>query len=547
MVAAALSEGLGLLLIIPLLAFTGSMNEASGDSLLISKLEAFAGRFELTPSFELVLTGFVVLIIVRQLVVFFEARLAADTRIEYVASVRKEFFSALGETSWRFLSGRRQDQLGQILLADSWRVGEAALRLVRILSGSILLLANTAVAILVSPAVSGAVLGSILVITLLFSNRLHEVQEQGRAVGKIQDNVYRLVENYLENIRAAKMAGATHQIQMDFAQSIDHLSDRLSAFVRDSELVKMSLQITAAIAIAVALLVAVSVLQVSGPELLLLIFITARFIPRVSALNHDLHLLIHNLPAFEHAYELLAECRRNPDVSASRGPVAIPRETIGVSHINVSFEEDKKKAVLEDVSLSIRVGEMVAITGPSGIGKTTLVDVIAGLLLPDNGEVLIDGTPLTTDELGAWRSQVGYVSQSAALMQATVGQNLNWVMKQVASEADLQSVIACAELTVVIASLPQGLDTVIDRRDGRLSSGERQRLAIARELLRKPRLLILDEATNALDIDTEFRVLNNLRKMYPELTILMVAHRQNAIALADRVVRINSERDARED
>jgi len=547
MVAAALSEGLGLVLIIPLLAFTGSMSDVGSDSLLTGKLEKFVGRFEFVLSFEFVLTVFVMLVVVRQLVVFFGVRLAADTRIDYVASVRKEFFAALGETSWRFLSGRRQDQLGQILLADSWRIGEAALHLVRILSGLVMLLANIVVALLVSPILSSAVLVSILIITLLFSNRLHKVQQQGRDVGEIQNNVYRVVENYLENIRTAKMAGATHQMRADFGQEIDNLSNRLSAFISDSELVTMSLQIAGAIAIAVALLVAVSVLQVSGPELLLLIFITARFIPRVSALNHDLHLLIHNLPAFEHAYELLSECRRNPDVAANRRPIAEPRETIAVSHVFVTFEEDPDNVILDDVSLSLSVGEMVALTGKSGVGKTTLVDVVAGLLLPNRGEILIDGLPLEASELGGWRDQVGYVSQSAALLQATVEQNLNWVINKPADGSEIRKALQCAEISDVITGLPQGLDTVIDRRDGRLSSGERQRLAIARELLRNPRILILDEATNALDVDTEFRVLKNLRHSYPELTILMVAHRHNAIALADREVCLGRENDAQED
>ena len=105
--------------------------------------------------------------------------------------------------------------------------------------------------------------------------------------------------------------------------------------------------------------------------------------------------------------------------------------------------------------------------------------------------------------------------------------------------------LRCAEFEQVVDRLPNGLETIVDRREGRLSGGERQRLAIARELLRRPDLLILDEATNALDVDTECQVLNNLREYYPDLTILIVAHRPTAIALADRVIELSNHDNAR--
>ena len=187
----------------------------------------------------------------------------------------------------------------------------------------------------------------------------------------------------------------------------------------------------------------------------------------------------------------------------------------------------------------------LALIGMPGAGKSTLVDVQAGLLKPDSGKIVIDGEPLDATSIGGWRRRVGYVSQTTTLLQDTIEHNLTWVLAEPASDAEMAQALRCAEFEEVVARLPNGLQTIVDRREGRLSGGERQRLAIARELLRSPDLLILDEATNALDVDTERQVLNNLRLYYPNLTILIVAHRPTAIAVADRVIKLSNDDNAR--
>ncbi len=538
MVLAALSEGLGLLLLVPLLAFVGLAPAETYDSALMEAMTSAANRFDVSLSLELVLATFVLLVVMRQLIVYLSARLSADTRVNYVAAVRKEFFASIGATSCRYLNGQRLTQLGQVLLMDCWRIGEAALNVIRILSSVILMLANIAVAVILSPLLALIVLGSISLLTLLLSNRLREVQAQGRKVSQIHNNIYRVVENYMDNLRVAKMAGVVERIQDEFGSTMDNLSVELSGFVRETESMKMTLQLLGAFTVAVALLVAVRVFGASGPELLLLIFIAARFIPRISILNQNAHSLLHDLPAFGHALDVLRDCQAHRDLRLGPGPPPIATSSIGVRGITVVTDDGSNKVLLDDVTLNIKVREMVAIEGPSGAGKSTLADVLSGLLQPDRGDILIDGEPLGEDRTVNWRLCVGYVAQAAVLLQDTVRHNLNWVLPRPASRKEIEGALNCAEISHVTAELPYGLATIIDRREGTLSGGERQRLAIARELLRRPQLLILDEATNALDVDNEARVLDNIRKFYPEMTVLVIAHRPTAIAKADRVIRM---------
>ena len=539
MIVAALSEGLGLLLLVPLMAIVGLAPGQFYDSKVIVAVNDAVGRLGLSLDLNLVVVVFIVLVVVRQVIVYGSTRFIEDTRINYVAAIRKELFEALGATRWRNLNGSQIVQFGQVLLMDCWRVGDAAQSLFRIFSGVILLIANVAVAMLLSPVLALVLLVSISILTLLFSNRFGAVQVQGTRITSVQNEVYRVVENYVDNLLVEKMAGAESRMQNEFASTVDALSAEYRGFIREAAATRMALQLTGAIGVGVFLLVAVNVFGSAGPELLLLIFITARLIPHISSLNQYTHRLLHNLPAFAHAREALERCRQHPDVGSTLVTLKTPQRSIELRNVTVLAPDDSAKILVDDVTLVVGVGEVVAVVGPSGAGKSTLADALAGLLRPDNGSIFLDGKSVREDQLPAWRKKVGYVPQSAVLLRATVRQNLTWLLADTPAAEEMERAMRCAEVTDIVAGMPDGLETRVDRREGTLSGGERQRIAIARELLRRPKLLILDEATNALDVDREARVLRNLQRFYPTMTVVFITHRPTTIALAGRVAHMN--------
>ena len=542
MVAAAITEGLGLLLLVPLMIIVGlAPGQFSGNRIVLAVNDA-AGQLGLSLNLSLVVIVFVLLVSLRQIIVYSSSRLIEDTRINYVAKLRKELFQALGATRWGKLSGSQLVQFGQVMLMDCWRVGDAAQSLFRIISGVILLAANVAVAIVLSPVLALIVLVSISVLTLVFSNRFAAVHVQGTRITGVQNEVYRVVENFVDNLRVAKMAGAESRMQDEFATTVDALSAEYSGFVREAAATRMALQIAGAVGVGVFLLVAVNVFGSSGPELLLLVFIAARLIPHIAALNQYAHQLLYSLPAFVHASEALELCRQNPDHGDNQVPLKKPEKMIELRGVTVFAPDDSSKCLIDDVRLKVRIGEVIAIVGPSGAGKSTLADTLAGLLQPHSGSIHLDGIPLDETRLAAWRMQVGYVPQAAVLLRDTVRQNLTFLLRNLPSPEEMGRAMRCAEITDVVKGMAEGLDTRIDRREGVLSGGERQRIALARELLRSPHLLILDEATNALDVDNEARVLENLRRIYPGMTIVLITHRPTTIADVDRVVYINDGR-----
>lgn len=195
---------------------------------------------------------------------------------------------------------------------------------------------------------------------------------------------------------------------------------------------------------------------------------------------------------------------------------------------------------LEHLTIRAARGEFVAIVGPTGSGKTTIVDLLVGLLRPDNGSLLIDETEITDDNLRAWQSLIGYVPQSIFLNDESLARNIAFGVAE--HEIDLERVrqaSAIAQLDgFVIESLPQGYATAVGDRGVRLSGGQKQRIGIARAIYRDPALLVLDEATSALDEATQNSILAGIRESDPRRTIIMVTHRLTTIRHCDRVLDI---------
>jgi ABC-type multidrug transport system fused ATPase/permease subunit len=191
---------------------------------------------------------------------------------------------------------------------------------------------------------------------------------------------------------------------------------------------------------------------------------------------------------------------------------------------------------LSGVSFDLRRGEAIGLVGPSGAGKTTVIDLVLGLLGPTSGDILVDGVPIATD-LPAWRQAIGYVSQHVFLMDDRLDRNIALGVSDREIDAErLAEAVELAQLGPLVASLPDGLATRIGERGTRLSGGERQRIAIARALYRRPRLLILDEATSALDGDTEARISRTIEAVRADMATLIVAHRLSTVQHCDRLV-----------
>ncbi len=230
-----------------------------------------------------------------------------------------------------------------------------------------------------------------------------------------------------------------------------------------------------------------------------------------------------------------------PEITEIPGAKEMPSIKGQIKFESISFGYNERDLVLENISLTVEPGEKVALVGVSGVGKTTLVSLVPRFYDPTSGRITIDGYDIKKVKVASLREQISIVPQETILFSGTIRDNITYGSR----EANQEEIIAAASQANIhdfILSLPQGYDTEIGERGVKLSGGERQRIAIARAILRNPRILILDEATSALDTQTEAQVKEALDKLLENRTSFIIAHRLSTIMGANRVVVLNNKK-----
>ena len=236
------------------------------------------------------------------------------------------------------------------------------------------------------------------------------------------------------------------------------------------------------------------------------------------------------------ALSSVSEIMNAKDVEMNTGKKTIHEIDGNVEFDHVSYRyPDSPEFVVKDFNLAVKSGECIAVVGASGSGKSTIMNLIIGFLVPTEGRVLIDGKPLTELNLSEYRHHISVVPQNSILFSGTVRENITYGLSGY-SEEQLNKVVEMANLNEFVNELPQGLDTRIGENGDKLSGGQKQRITIARALIRDPRILILDEATSALDNISEYHVQKAIASSIKGRTTFIVAHRLSTIRDADRIV-----------
>jgi ATP-binding cassette subfamily C protein len=223
------------------------------------------------------------------------------------------------------------------------------------------------------------------------------------------------------------------------------------------------------------------------------------------------------------------------DTGTAAAAIAPLSQTIECRNISYTYH-GAESAAIDNVSFSIPFGTSIGLVGPTGAGKSTIVDLLIGLLVPTAGQVLVDGVDIARAR-GSWRSQIGYVPQTVMLVDDTLQRNIAFGLDDAQIDRTrLDRAVAGAQLDAVVASLPGGLDAQLGERAIRLSGGERQRIAIARALYDEPAVLVFDEATSALDAQTEREIAGAIDRARGQRTVIVIAHRLTTVRGCDRIL-----------
>jgi len=254
-------------------------------------------------------------------------------------------------------------------------------------------------------------------------------------------------------------------------------------------------------------------------------------LPLISNILISFNNFRNNSPSLDQFNEILKKSSVNYDQTGSKKFTGLKNS---INFNKITFNYNDKKNILRDLSFEIKKNSFTSLIGMSGSGKSTVVDLLLGLQRPDKGEILIDALNFTDIDVDSFRNHIGFVSQDTYLFYASLRENLLWV-KQNATEYEINESLKLANAYDFVMKLPHKLNTIVGERGTELSGGERQRIALARAFLRKPQLLILDEATSAIDNKTEDLIVQSIIKVKKEFTIFFIAHKSNLISLSDKI------------
>ena len=526
--SAALAEGVGVASLLPLINL---MLESEGTK---STSELYIAQAFDSVGLEISIGGLlcviVVAIVLKSVLVLLSITQAGYLAAHVAMNLRLELVRALLDARWEHFIDQRAGELASVVSYEPMRTANAYVALCRTLAAGLQLAVYVALSFVISWEVSIAALivGSLGMIAL---NRFVTLsQRAGSSQTKLQKSFMTRVLQGLDGMKPLKAMGREDRFAPLIEMDVRGLNRAHRTIIVSLEAVAESHEVIRVLAIAGGLYVLLTVWSQPIESLFVLAFLFARTLQKVYSVQSCYQIAAADLPAFTFVRSTITAARSAPEPNPGG---ETPRLDSAIALRDVSFSYGAKN-VLKHVSMVLPVGQFIAIVGASGAGKTTVADLIIGLLRPQHGEVWIDDLPMRDANFRSWRSMIGYVPQETFLFHDTITANVTLGDDGVTA-AQVESALRRAEAWDFVTSLPEGTSTVVGERGGRLSGGQRQRIAIARALIRNPALLILDEATTALDPETEAGIVATLQRLAGKVTVLSISH-QPAMRFAADVV-----------
>ncbi|HDK16849.1 MAG TPA: ATP-binding cassette domain-containing protein, partial [Nitrospirae bacterium] len=336
---------------------------------------------------------------------------------------------------------------------------------------------------------------------------------------------------HLGSAKIVKGYATENQSFTFFHKMVKKVSDLNIQYLVNQAKIRAIFEPVTVILLCIGLYVALNYFKVDTALLVVLLFIFYRLSPKITLIQQNYHKALTSIPAVNALQALEEEAASFREQFENKSKINSFSKGIIFDNVSFSYNTDDNN-VLKNINISIPYGKTIALVGESGAGKSTAADLIMGLLLPSAGRIHIDDLEINDINMTYWRSLIGYVTQDTILFHESIRANLLWANPE-ATEEDIADVLKISAADSFVNSLPEGLDTITGDRGVRLSGGQRQRLALARALLRKPKLLILDEATSSLDADSENRIQEAVETLHGSITILIITHRLATVRNAD--------------
>ena len=534
---AVIAETFGIAMLLPLLEMMENgeaAEESSRIGMVLSDMLHFLGIGESMIGIMIFIAG---IFLAKGAVKFGEGWYKATLSADLLREMKAGLFRQYSNMDYSYYTARNTGHFINIISQQVNRLLFAFEGYKRFLSQVIITILYMAVAFMISWkfALMATVAG--VLILYLFSRLNEYVKELSRNTSEENTTLHRQLVQTIQAFPYIAATGRVGRLGDKVMQSIY----RLTGYYRNQQIAHSFTQaLREPVAVLVILLIVIIQLAFFEARLapiLVSLVLIYRAMGHVITIQSSWQQAMNMIGGLEMVEKEFKELDHNQEKQGE--------QQIGKFSKEIRFEEvsyfytDREEAVLKDITLQIPAKSVVAFFGPSGAGKTTLIDMLSLLLTPRSGRIVIDGLPHDQIDRSSWRRQIGYVPQETVIFDDTIANNISLWQSDAGDEQELnQKITDAAERANAmpfIRELPEGLQTHVGDRGVRLSGGQKQRLAIARELFKNPELLILDEATSSLDSDSERYIHESLQKLKGELTIVLIAHRISSIRHADQI------------
>ena len=532
LVLAGLAQGIGISSLLPTLThLTGGVTENSSPF-----NEAFMNAMEsigLTPD----ITTLVILVVgglsAKAVLSFFALSYVGFSMAHVATHMRSRLIGHLLSARWGYYTDQKVGMIANRISNDATRAGLAYQTAAKFLAVSIEVVIFAMVALAISPLLAIACIGTGVVMVLLLATLTKVSRRSGYKQTDKTAELVTYVTDALNNIKPLKAMDRQSSFAELFNKKIRFLNKSIRRQVLASQGMTHGKELIIFNAVGAGVYVAV-VWKIPLPELMVMSAIFYNVIGVIGKAQQFLQRSAELESAYIRLTELIDDAAANREPNPGK---LTPTLEQGCSFKNVTFAH-ADVPVIHGVNLEIPVGEITVLQGPSGAGKTTLIDLLTGLYSPDEGEVTVDGASLDQIDLRQWRHMIGYVPQELALLHDTVLLNVT-LGDESLTEEDARKALVQADAWDFVSSLPDGLMTVVGERGMKFSGGQRQRIAIARALVTKPKLLILDEVTSALDPNSEAEICRNVQNLADAYTIVAITHRDAWADIATQLYRLD--------
>jgi len=537
MTVSSFLDGLGILMLIPMLSLIGLAGMFSSSYLeaLMQPLRSLDAAIQL-PAVLLIYLG---LLISQAALSRYLGHRSIQLEQRFVRHIRNDVYRSLLEANWPFFLRTRKSDLTHVMTTELPRVSYGIFTFLQMVMSLLFTLVQIGIALWLSYPLTLLVLMCGFILALVNRKSI----AASRAIG---DETTALMQSYMagmtEHFNGIKdiKSNMTESQHVDWFRALTlRMEHNVVRFSRLQSGSQFYYKLASGAFIALFVYIATAFFHAEGSMLLLIVIIFSRLWPRFAQLQSSWEGLAQIIPACRALRELQSNSEQAREFDLQNLSVDIQsdwRMKHGIQCRGVSYQYDIQHSsyALRHIDLQIPANSMTAIVGRSGAGKSTLIDLLIGLIEPQQGEITVDGRPMRECAF-PFRQSVSYVSQDPFLFHLSLRDNLCMGAPD-ATEEQLWEALRFSAADEFVRHLPDGLDTMLGDRGVRLSGGERQRIVLARAILRKPSILILDEATSALDSENEAKIQLALERIRGSLTIIVIAHRLSTIRHADQVI-----------